>query len=240
MSKIGANLRKIRLTKGLSQAKFAEIFSLTRASVGAYEEGRAEPRVETVIEIAKYFSITLDALFTENITVNQLVDFDISKATKGNETNRTSRDKVLLNYVDDDFLINKELINQYVKGNKTQIQIEFPKWVNDADTFIDLNHVKIHGAKYLDIKALICLRTKKPKKNTKVVVITKKGIILAEYLGGISEVILRPLNSEIQVKHKDILVFFDVKFFINSNISTLQSLDLKLSLIEQHLGRTDK
>jgi transcriptional regulator with XRE-family HTH domain len=55
MSKIGSNIRKIRTVKGLNQSQFAELFDLNRARIGAYEEGRAEPKIDVVIEIAKYF-----------------------------------------------------------------------------------------------------------------------------------------------------------------------------------------
>ena len=40
MSYIGKNIKKLRSVKGLSQAKFAELFDIKRASIGAYEEGR--------------------------------------------------------------------------------------------------------------------------------------------------------------------------------------------------------
>ncbi|MCK5699873.1 MAG: helix-turn-helix transcriptional regulator, partial [Cyclobacteriaceae bacterium] len=59
MSSIGKNIKKIRTVKKLSQAAFAEIFSLARPSVGAYEEVRAEPKVDTIIQIANYFGISV-------------------------------------------------------------------------------------------------------------------------------------------------------------------------------------
>jgi DNA-binding XRE family transcriptional regulator len=55
MGVIGKNVRKIRTVKKLSQAAFAEIFNLARPSVGAYEEERSEPKLETVIQIASLF-----------------------------------------------------------------------------------------------------------------------------------------------------------------------------------------
>jgi len=79
MSFIGKNIKKIRGVKRLSQSAFAEIFGLTRASVGAYEELRAEPKVETILQIAKHFSISVENLLTKELTVNQLYQFDIFK-----------------------------------------------------------------------------------------------------------------------------------------------------------------
>ncbi len=75
MSSIGKNIKKIRSVKGLSQQAFADIFNLKRATMGAYEEERSEPKIETVIKIANYFSISIDDLLTKELTVNSLVQF---------------------------------------------------------------------------------------------------------------------------------------------------------------------
>ena len=75
MSFIGKNIKKIRTTKGLNQTDFGKVFNLTRGSIGSYEEGRAEPKIETLKHIAKKFSISLDLLITTELTVNQLSGF---------------------------------------------------------------------------------------------------------------------------------------------------------------------
>lgn len=77
MSVIGKNVRKIRTVKKLSQAAFAELFNLARPSVGAYEEKRSEPKLETVIQIAKHFSISIDSLLTKELTINDLYNFNV-------------------------------------------------------------------------------------------------------------------------------------------------------------------
>lgn len=77
MSYIGKNIRKIRTIKKISQADFAELFGLARPSVGAYEEGRAEPKLDTIIKMAQYFGLSIDVLLTKELTVNELYKFDI-------------------------------------------------------------------------------------------------------------------------------------------------------------------
>ena len=79
MSCIGKNIKKIRTVKNLSQAAFAQLFDLARPSVGAYEEGRSEPKIETLIQMARHFGISLDLLITKELTVNDLYGFDIFK-----------------------------------------------------------------------------------------------------------------------------------------------------------------
>ncbi|MFD2718198.1 XRE family transcriptional regulator [Hymenobacter monticola] len=79
MSFVGKNIRKLRTVKKLSQAAFAELFGLARPSVGAYEEGRSEPKMETLIQIAQHFGLSVDLLLTKELTVNELYHFDIFK-----------------------------------------------------------------------------------------------------------------------------------------------------------------
>ncbi|WP_019948291.1 XRE family transcriptional regulator [Hymenobacter aerophilus] len=79
MSYVGKNIRKIRTVKKLSQAAFAELFGLARPSVGAYEEGRSEPKMETLLQIAQHFGLSVDLLLTKELTINELYRFDIFK-----------------------------------------------------------------------------------------------------------------------------------------------------------------
>ncbi len=72
LSYVGENIKKIRQAKKLSQADFAKIFNLARASVGAYEEGRSEPKIEMLISMANYFGISIDSLLTRKLTVNEI------------------------------------------------------------------------------------------------------------------------------------------------------------------------
>lgn len=78
MSVIGKNIKKIRGIKHISQSEFADIFDISRASIGAYEEGRAEPRLETIIHIANYFSISIDTLLTKQLSTAELREYDIT------------------------------------------------------------------------------------------------------------------------------------------------------------------
>jgi len=77
LSFIGENIKKIRLAKNISQAEFASLFNLARPSVGAYEEGRSEPKIETLIKIANNYRISIDVLLTRELTVNEIFSFDL-------------------------------------------------------------------------------------------------------------------------------------------------------------------
>ncbi len=88
MSFFGKNIKKIRGVKGLSQQAFAELFELKRGTLGAYEEGRSEPKIETIIKIANYFSIVIDDLLTSELTVNQLLKFKGDLTTYAEDVKR--------------------------------------------------------------------------------------------------------------------------------------------------------
>jgi transcriptional regulator with XRE-family HTH domain len=61
---ISANIKFLRKLKGHTQAQLAEQLDIKRSLVGAYEEGRAEPKLATLVKIARLFQVTLDELIT--------------------------------------------------------------------------------------------------------------------------------------------------------------------------------
>lgn len=72
MSFFGANIKTIRQAKGLSQQAFADLFDLTRGVIGAYEEGRSEPKISTLLTVVHYFNLDLDQFLTVPLTVDDL------------------------------------------------------------------------------------------------------------------------------------------------------------------------
>ncbi|RTQ51678.1 helix-turn-helix domain-containing protein [Hymenobacter gummosus] len=61
---INTNLKFWRRELGLTQAQLADKLSIKRSLIGAYEEGRAEPKLTTLVKMARLFGISLDALVT--------------------------------------------------------------------------------------------------------------------------------------------------------------------------------
>ncbi|MBN2663278.1 MAG: helix-turn-helix transcriptional regulator [Bacteroidales bacterium] len=90
MSFFGTNIKKIRVAKKLSQTEFAKIFDLTRSAVGAYEEGRAEAKIDKILEIADYFGIDLNKFLTKKLTLNEIFNYDAKKVTQIWNSNFTS------------------------------------------------------------------------------------------------------------------------------------------------------
>ncbi|MFP3832486.1 helix-turn-helix domain-containing protein [Chryseobacterium sp. SIMBA_028] len=74
MSFFGTNIKKIRQVKGLSQKAFADLLDLNRGVISSYEEGRAEPKIETILKVASHFNLDLDKLLTETLQTAQLLN----------------------------------------------------------------------------------------------------------------------------------------------------------------------
>ena len=65
---INTNLKFWRRELSLTQAQLADKLGIKRSLVGAYEEGRAEPRLATLVNMARLFNIPLDSLATTDFT----------------------------------------------------------------------------------------------------------------------------------------------------------------------------
>ncbi len=70
MTLIAKNIRWFRKQQQISQTEFASIFGITRASVGAYEEGRAEPKLELISRFAKYYNVDLSSFIDEDMSLH--------------------------------------------------------------------------------------------------------------------------------------------------------------------------
>ncbi|GAB3834081.1 LexA family transcriptional regulator [Hymenobacter jeollabukensis] len=65
---INTNLKFWRRELSLTQAQLADKLSIKRSLIGAYEEGRAEPKLTTLVKMARLFGISLDALVTTDFS----------------------------------------------------------------------------------------------------------------------------------------------------------------------------
>ena len=68
MEKVTSNIRHLRKHAGYTQAQLAEKLEIKRSLVGAYEEGRAEPKLSTLVNVARLFEVSLDELITTDLS----------------------------------------------------------------------------------------------------------------------------------------------------------------------------
>jgi DNA-binding XRE family transcriptional regulator len=67
MSNISQNIKFLRKKWSLTQTQFAEKIGVKRPIIGAYEEGRAEPKLTTLQTIATTFEVSIDALVSKEL-----------------------------------------------------------------------------------------------------------------------------------------------------------------------------
>ena len=68
MSVAGQNLKYLRKLRGLTQEEFAAKLGIKRSLLGAYEEERAEPRLEVLETVGDMFKLTLDELLRKELS----------------------------------------------------------------------------------------------------------------------------------------------------------------------------
>ena len=75
-------LQELRKSKGMTQEELAKELYVSRTAVSKWESGRGYPNIESLKEISKYFSVSIDELLSG--------DKLISIAEKENKDNITS------------------------------------------------------------------------------------------------------------------------------------------------------
>jgi transcriptional regulator with XRE-family HTH domain len=65
---VGNNLKLLRKLAQKSQEEVAAALGLTRSSYSGYENGIAEPGIETIISLSAFFAIPIDALLTKDFS----------------------------------------------------------------------------------------------------------------------------------------------------------------------------
>lgn len=60
---IGDSLKELRESKGISQMELGQALKISRQCISSYEHNKSQPDLNTLINIADYFNVTLDFLF---------------------------------------------------------------------------------------------------------------------------------------------------------------------------------
>ena len=68
---LGANLKFLRKQQGLTQEQLAGKIGVKRPLIGAYEEGRVEPKLQTILTICHYFSTDIHSLVNTDLSMDK-------------------------------------------------------------------------------------------------------------------------------------------------------------------------
>lgn len=125
VAKVNDNIKFLRKKFGYTQETFAEAIGIKRSLVGAYEEGRADPRLNNLLRMSEVFNVSVDTLISK--VVSELSDEELHQQEDGTA-------KVLAITVDKEDNENIELIPQkasagYMNGYADPTYIEtMPKF----------------------------------------------------------------------------------------------------------------
>jgi transcriptional regulator with XRE-family HTH domain len=68
MSQAGQNLKYLRKLRGWTQEEFAVKLGIKRSLIGAYEEERADPRLDVLEIVCEIFKLTLDEVLLKDVS----------------------------------------------------------------------------------------------------------------------------------------------------------------------------
>ena len=85
MSLVSENIKYLRKKLGLTQEQFAEKIEIKRSLVGAYEEGRADPRLGNLMRMADVFGTSVDILISKDVSKLSDGELNVSKFKRGKE-----------------------------------------------------------------------------------------------------------------------------------------------------------
>jgi transcriptional regulator with XRE-family HTH domain len=74
MNYLASNIKFLRKQKGLTQDELSTALNINRSMIGAYEEGRAVPRIAMLQAISVYFSFSLDQLINDDLSLDESIE----------------------------------------------------------------------------------------------------------------------------------------------------------------------
>jgi transcriptional regulator with XRE-family HTH domain len=118
---VNRNLKFLRTRAGWTQKQFAEKIGLKQSAIGSYEEERATPPLESLLEIADLFKVSVDTLSRK----------DLSKLPEKDWKNASGGKEILAITVDKDDKENIELVSQKAAAG-------YLNGYQDAEYIVDL------------------------------------------------------------------------------------------------------
>ncbi len=151
MSNFGSNIKKIRSLKNYTQQHLADILGLTRAAVSSYEEGRAEPKIETLTRASQIFGVSVDDFINKKLTVNEVTHFKIpeinTKRAADERSDTFFPDNANWVSIKNATIIDNRFGNdQILLAKEDEINVSQPQIIYTESTILVASVKKTHGA----------------------------------------------------------------------------------------------
>ena len=235
----------------------AEMFSLARPSIGAYEEGRAEPKIETLVQISKKFNLSIDGIINKELTVNDLMSFSTinekleqthsklwTKDTKGHPVpERTGISLVTIDKYTD-YQVNFKNHDRLDRFKKIDLPITF----KGQSLAFEMNGSEMEynqqGLHHGDI--LLCQKANKNIIQTgKVYTVLTKSKIFTRRLYEVNDEIIRfqsddPNYTVLEDKIEDIIELWEVKGVFSTYLEPPKMIEERVMLLEKRMAELEK
>ncbi|NMM47300.1 helix-turn-helix domain-containing protein [Flammeovirgaceae bacterium KN852] len=239
----------------MSQADFAQIFDIARPSVGAYEEGRSEPKIETIIQIAKYFKLSIDTLLTKELTINELYKFDLFKKEFNKEQVKNikepHKDSILkstpLVTISDhlNYIVNYDH-SDFING-LPEIQFPFNKAKKTRAFQVSGSEMEYEGCGINHKDIVLCTPINKEEKldQDKLYAIVSNEDIFVRTLKNSTRtsLVLKPYNpayDTISIKKTDIIEIWKPESIFSNILRAPSRLEERVELLEQMIAKLAK
>ncbi|MES1215128.1 MAG: LexA family transcriptional regulator [Bacteroidota bacterium] len=178
MSYANKNMKYLRKLRGWTQEEFANKLRIKRSLIGAYEEERAEPRIDILETVCDIFKLTLDEILRKDLN-----------DTKGNYLAKRRAQKLAAGRTDIPFVPVKAAAG-YLAG------FADPEFIDELNTFTlpmlsggDYRAFEIIGDSMLPTQSgsiIVCEKIESPEEvksqNTYIVVSKNEGIVYKRIL----------------------------------------------------------
>jgi DNA-binding XRE family transcriptional regulator len=238
----GKNLKKIRSVHSMSQQDFADIFELKRGTLGAYEEGRSNPKLETVIKIANHFSIGIEELLIKELTVNRLLKFNELLAVESDAFNVVAFDGIPCILPNDkhDFI---KTFSSGINLDKFSV-IKIPNVDNTNRMAFSVDDLSMTGGAIEFFPKDIVIGTECDKLSiedkTFVVTLTQNELLFRKFFKADDHFILKADHhgvADVVISVKDVICIWKIEHIIQYGINSREIfLENRLATIEQTIA----
>ena len=145
-TRLAQNIRYLRRTSKMSQEDFANQLGIKRSNIAAYESKNVEPRLRVVLEIAKYFDVSVKSLINRDIeNSSEVSTFNtIENTGKSSDMSLDINDNVdVTEFIQKSIRIKKVLegfksFYAFKKNALTDMSPDKEKLIFDIDNFMHL------------------------------------------------------------------------------------------------------
>ncbi|HCM88581.1 MULTISPECIES: helix-turn-helix domain-containing protein [Vagococcus] len=91
---LGRRLKQVRVEKGFSQAEVADFLNISRQSISRWETDKAYPDLDNLVELSKYYEVSIDELLTETKVLQHEINQKTEQMNKNIEEIEKKRQKL--------------------------------------------------------------------------------------------------------------------------------------------------